>query len=302
MHRLKFLAGGPALPPRRCFDPKTMNCLGNVRFRSRPTHRPSKSDRQKEGRVDRSRRNGQTNGRRGHGGRRGDKRPPRMMYYVIPEAPSPPKFDLQTLGMGWTRPSQPASEHPAVEKILTTGALSTTIRHCPSTLNIPGTGSSFLPPEEDGVNVTVNGYNVDSSPVSSITTLFDKFQSGEEAAEEEEDANDTDLDDRSASMASILPGDFFQPGDVRPDHDQKPSGLLSEEPVSIRMTLEKPERIIANRLQPNALECKNDKNDQESATSDNTDTGTQEGSIENTNAKIVQEATGTRWWEAIKPN
>ena len=195
MHRLprQSLTAGTTLSPRTCY-----NCIESSRFHSRRPSRPSKSDRQ-QGRVDRTRRNGRHNDQRSRGGRGGGGPPPtRMMYYVMPDPPPPPKFDLKTLGMGWTLPSQPVSEHPLVEEVLTTGSISK-IR--PSVLKNTDTRTSPMPIE----NMQVNGSSladVDGMSVSSISTLFDQIQASSELENRDEDEQEEHKEETVANIDS----------------------------------------------------------------------------------------------------
>ena len=131
------------------------NCIGSVRFLSRHARRRPRADR-REGRVDRNRKDhGRHNGHRGHGVRQS-----RLVYYVIPEPPPPPKFDFKTLGMAWTKPSRRVSESPAAEEFFTSGTISTN--------HLPQPKPSDIGAEKPAADSTV----------SSITNLIDKIQAG----------------------------------------------------------------------------------------------------------------------------
>ena len=46
-----------------------------------------------------------------------------ITVYVLQEPPSAAPFDPKILGVGWTKPSGPASKHPTVSAVLTTGVI-----------------------------------------------------------------------------------------------------------------------------------------------------------------------------------
>jgi hypothetical protein len=147
MHRLLVGKSGSAFRSARKLE-KTVDlwqtpaalgslirCSSTKRSRSRSSRHTARSSSRDRDRHE-NHNNGNTpfrhgdrglNGSYTNGRRRGNIGPPKLVYYVTSDPPSPPPFDPKTLGIQWTKPSIPVGQHPSVKHFLIEGE----IRHFP---------------------------------------------------------------------------------------------------------------------------------------------------------------------------